>query len=160
MKKLMILFLLSFLLFVFFSCSSAKNEPPDLIFEEIQTSYGSLPPGLFFDSYAREWEEFYLDRDVIENIFGSEKEYKESVASAYLYLSASLSSYEEIFVLECYTSDKARCMAAAFLERDRKLATLEDVKLEAQILCDGRTVVYCRLSDSSRAKSAIRKLES
>ena len=118
-----------------------------------------MPPGLFFDSRTEEWEENYLDSKVIEHVFGNEKEYKEAVASAYFYLSSSLSVYEEIFVLECYTSDQARRMAGAFSDRDRTLSSFEEEPLEAEILCNGRTVAYCRLRDTARAKKAIRKIE-
>ncbi len=158
MKRVSVLLTAFLLLFSLVSCSSSERLAPHLLFEEIEKSYGSLPPGLLFDSRAKEWEENYLDADVTESLFESEKAYKEAVESAYLYLAASLSSYEEIVILECYTSDKARRMAALLSERDRILSSFEEEALEAQILCSGRTVVYCRLADGARAKNAIRKL--
>ena len=159
MKRVLILLMAFFSLFSLLSCSSSESLPPDLLFEEIEKSYGSLPAGIVLDSRAREWEEKYLDAETVESLFGHEKTYKEAVESAYLYLAASLTSYEEIAVLECYTSDKARRMAGIFAERNRVLALLEEEQLEAQILCNGRTVVYCRLANTVRAKGAIRKLE-
>lgn len=159
MKKIVCFFLSFFLASSLISCSVSETAPPHQLFEEIEKSYGALPPGLFFDSRAKEWEENYLDSDVIEHVFGDEKEYKEAVASAYFYLSSSLSVYEEIFILECYTSDQARRMAGAFSERDRTLSSFEEEPPEAEILCSGRTVAYCRLCDTVRAKNAIRQIE-
>ena len=159
MRKNILCFLSFFIVISFFSCTSSETVPPYRVFEEIEKSYGTLPPGLLFDSRANEWEEHYLDANVIESIFGDEKEYREAVESAYLYLSASLVSYEELIVLECYTSDKARFMAGLFSERNRTLATFEENPLEARIVCKGRTVIYCRLANTSIAKEAVRKIE-
>ena len=91
MKKILCFFLFLLLPSSLISCSVSETAPPHQLFEEIEKSYGALPPGLFFDSRAKEWEENYLDSDVIEHVFGDEKEYKEAVASAYFYLSSSLS---------------------------------------------------------------------
>ena len=155
MKKRYLCFLLIALLFVLCFCASTEISEPHILFGQIEKSYGQLKPGLYFDSRSKEWEENYLDADVIESLFGSESNYKEAVENAYIYLSASLSSYEEILVLECYTSDKDRQMTGLLAERDRLLATLEAEGLEAVIGCQGRTVVYCRLADKKRAKEAM-----
>lgn len=159
MKKGIALIITLFVLFSFTACSSRESAPPDELFHAIEKSYGKLSAGSFFDSRAKEWEENYLDGSVIESIFGSEESYKKAVESGYMYLSSSLTCYEEIVVLECYTSDKARRMAGVFSERDRMLGKLEEKELAAQIICKGRVMVYCRLANTSRAKAAVRAIE-
>ena len=160
LKKCVFLFvLLAIFLCFLLSCADTNIKATDEIFLEIEKSYGKFAPGLFLDSRAKEWENGYLDVSIIESVFGDGEEYKRCVESAYLYISASLSLYEEVFVLQCYTSNQAHLMAGIFNERSKRLTMLEDDPLEAIVVCHRRLIVYCRLADTARANDAIRKIE-
>ena len=159
MKRFFLLTILLLFFFSFSACSSYECGPSDVLFRKIEKAYGKLAPGLYLDSRAKEWEENYLDSSMIESIFGSEEEYKRSVSNAYLYLSSSFLTYEELMVLECYTGNQALQMASLLSERGRMLAKLEEETLDTQILCQDRYVVYCRLKDQRRAEDAIRTIQ-
>ena len=133
-------------------------EPSEIVLK-IESSYGGFPNGIYLDTQAQEWESDYFSPMTIEMIFGSEEVYKASVQCGFLYLSSSLAPYEEVAVIECYTSDKARLIAALFLERDRQLSFLEETQLKAYVECHGRYVLYYRLADGKRAKKAVRSLD-
>ena len=158
-KKVCICLFIAVFLSSLCSCTAKMTETPKQIFESLQKNYGDLPAGLYLDSQAEEWEDNYLADETIEAIFGDIATYKKGVEEGYLYLSASLDSYEEIVVLKCYTSDKARQMCGIFQNRVKMLAALEEEKLEAEIVCRGRYMIYCRLSNAKRMASALSSLK-
>lgn len=156
-----------FLLFTvcLFLCACANGEAataPKEIYRTLEKKYGTFPYGMYYETDAKEWESTYFSKETIRGLFGDEGTFFEMVQEGCFYMSGAPTYHEEVAVFLCYSTDGALQMAGKLSERAKKLSMLEKGEgqsLTCQLLCRGRTVLYCRLMDEGRVLSAIDKLD-
>ena len=142
MRRVFCFLLVLSMLFSLASCG--ESRPASELLSEFVSVYGA--EGVIYRSDAKEWEEGYVEYDLLKKIYLFYKDFPEEFA---IFLNSHADYGSECGVFVCRDASECETVSEMCLERIRLL----DRKGENSfVIREGRVVFYSTMSNGERAK--------
>ena len=142
MRRLICVFLTVFLCFGIVSCGETRSAS-EMLFEFV-SAYGA--EGVVYRSDAEEWEEGYVEYDLLKKIYVFYQYFPEDFA---IFLNSHADYGSECGVFVCRDGGEVSEVEEMCLERIKLLGRGDE---NSFVVREGRIVFYSTMSDSERAR--------
>ena len=143
MRRILCLLLIIILCFNLASCKEAR--PASDMLTEFIAAYGA--EGIMYRSDACEWEEGYIEYDLLKKIYVFYEDFPEDFA---IFLNSHADYGSECGVFVCRDASECEAVSEMCLERIR---LLDRRGKNSFVTREGRVVFYSTMSDGDRARA-------